>query len=180
MNKISLVFLLIFLMIQCTPPEMDPALQERNFYDITTFLNQEVDRLEGKDIRKTVSLNGKSETKSIAKPDYKKELSEFYSSNINKKALVDRYKVVESASSKTYKALDDDLEVRDMTIQYPKNWGEGDLTKIIIHKEKKNLLNEAQKVLYYSPKEGFAINSKRKAIGDVKADTLKIEVQFLD
>lgn len=174
LTPVLVLALLTLLFTQCQAPEVRSSAA-KTFYDLKGFMNQEKERLVKNKVsfEKKITLNGKSETKIITEPDFKVEFSEFYASDINRAAWLDKYEEQKDAAGIHYETKDDQLEVRSMDIEI-----ENGLTTIRIEKRNKNLLNDSQKVLHYQSNEGYRMNSIRKSLGE-SADTLEISVKFL-
>lgn len=173
MRTISFFLFVIFLFTQCEAPDIQQK-DARTFYNLKAFLDKEKVRLiEHKIVlEKQVVLNGKVEEQSISNPDYDVEFSEFYTSDINKVAWLDKYDEVKEGGTISYSSLDDKLEVKKMIV----SGSEGD--KIIkIRKSTENSLNYVDKELTYKASEGYSIKSVRKSIGS-SADTIEILVRF--
>lgn len=173
MRDVFLFFLMGTLCLGCGG--VDQVVESGSFFDLEEYMNQEKERLTKDKIKleKTIFLNGVKETKVIDKPDYDVEFSEFFSSDINRTAWLDKYDEVKGESEIHYTATDDKMEVRKMSIM-----GRNQKSNIFIDKKTENMLNNTQKELMYSL-DGYQIKSVRKSIGE-SADTLVIAVKFLD
>ena len=87
---------------------------EKPYYDVKGFFDGETKRLTegGMKIKKTVTVNGKSETKIIEKPNFEEEFKLFVASDINRPAWSDKYHVNEKPSGNHdfTREYDDDSE----------------------------------------------------------------------
>ncbi len=91
-----------------------------HYFDIAGYFKQEQWRLnrENPAILKTVSAEGKEQTKTIGNIQWKKELELFRESDINKPGWKDRYTIVEKDSTISYYANDDKLPTRRVVVSF--------------------------------------------------------------
>ena len=116
----------------------NPLFDLKNFFDneIKTHLK------DVKKVKKTVTVNGKSETKEVDIKDWHEELKPFFNSDINRPAWRDKYFVekqeVEPSTYKTeFKAKDKNLKTQFMSVfqkpsdfdLYVKNYEESSISK---------------------------------------------------
>lgn len=176
MKAFNYFFLLFFITIffyQCQAPEVQ-SLDQKTFFDLKAFLDIETERLKERKtaFSKTITLNGYTETKLIEKPDFEIEFSEFYNSDINRSAWLDKYEETKDEIGIHYQAKDEQLEVKEMHIS-----AKGQ--EISIVKKSQNMLNNAIKEMSYDSTRGYQIKSIRKSIGE-SADTLMIVVNYVN
>jgi len=157
------LFLFSILSFSCTRPEINESTLGSNFFSINSFLKTEIEGLEksGVQLRKTVTRNGKEETRVIQKPDYSIELSEFLNADISRPAWKDKYEKKEIENGFQYICTDDKLDIKEVNVQEI-----GEKTIIHIKKETENSLNQAEKNLQYETGKGFRIKNIRKSIGN--------------
>ncbi len=147
---------------------------EVTFFDMKAFFEKEANNFEYKSLKKTATLNGKVETKTISDFDIKEELSMFSKSNINRPAWKDKYKVTETPNKITYKAADEELNIKSVVVEKK----EGTVSKITIISSSENSLLETNRTMIYEPNKGFLIDkSQSVALGG--KDSMKIKVEFL-
>ena len=147
---------------------------DKPFFDITAFLEKEIDGNQLTEIEKTVRINGESETKVLKDFDLKKELSIFFDSDINKPSLFDKYNTFETDHSITYKTEEKELPVQRIKVFKAEN---GDIQKLLINLKADKQIYTSDKELTYEPKVGFSIRSTQKVpLSDEKA--YEIEVKF--
>ena len=149
------------------------------FFDVKGFFNSEIKRLtEGSlKIQKTVTVKGNTETKIIDKADFAQELALFVSSDINKPAWRDKYRVEKTAgrSLESFFATDDDLKTKRVDIyRFPPNG----VTQIQILNSDKSSITESQQNLQYDIGKGYSIETFQKFFGSDSSKT-RIDVVFV-
>jgi hypothetical protein len=129
-------------------PEVKQSNGSLKYFDLAGYFKTEAARLaRHKPILKTVSYNGKPETKSILIKNWMRELDLFSSSDINKAAWKDSYKVAKSNDSIVYTAIDTSLHTGKIVITLKATQVKG----IIINNFTKNMLYETSEKLMYYP-----------------------------
>ncbi len=174
MKKFVFLLFLVSGLGACQAPDLQPSQQEKGFFSLSDYLIKECERLEEKGGLKKVVLNGKTESKTLEQVNWKQELNDFFASDINKKAWWDKYERETTEQSEHYIALVPELEIRELVVNYSR----GNVSDILIKKEKKNILNHSEKELFYSPISGFRTQGFRYSIGDEKGDSLLIEISY--
>ena len=145
-----------------------------DFFDFKVFFEKEIKDFSFSKIKKTVSLNDEKETQELTEFDMEKELNLFIKANISRPSWKDKYQVTQSDNQTTYKAMDEDLTIREIILEK-----EGDeVTQITIHTLSDNTIFEAAKTMVYQPKKGFFIENKQDVMLAGK-NNIKIEVEFL-
>jgi hypothetical protein len=149
------------------------------FFDVKGFFNSEIKRLTEASIKieKTVTVKGHSETKIIDKADFAQELALFVSSDINKPAWRDKYRVEKTTgrSLESFFATDDDLKTKRVDIyRFPPNG----VAQIQILNSDKSSITESQQSLQYEIGKGYSIETFQKFFGSDSSKT-RIQVVFL-
>lgn len=151
------------------------------FFDLETYFNQEITRLEQQQIRlkKRISLGDKTEEKILTEYDLSDELTFFLDANINKTAWLDQYTVDSIFVQKTlsglrYLAKNEDLKIKKVTIDFENQT----VAQIEIIKRNPTIIADAEQQLKYQPKTGYSIEHLQE-IRLGKPQVLKIEVDFL-
>lgn len=147
---------------------------EKPFFDIKGFFEEEIAKSKLSKIKKTVRINGATETKILTDFDLNKELSMFLNSDINKPSLFDKYNVFETDYSLTYKTTDEALAVQRIKIIKDDN---GQTSKIIINRKADTQIYTSDKALTYEPNVGFSIKNAQKVMLSNEKD-YEIEVRF--
>jgi hypothetical protein len=200
MNKLYIIFsLLIF--SNCKEGVPQYLGNTTPLFDLKGFLDNEIAThlKDVKTVKKTVTVNGKTETKEVAIKDWKEELKPFFNSDINRPAWRDKYKVLNLNQdkdydtiffNKQYDALDKNLKTQRIEL------GFGVEYKVIVDKYMNRIdtiaqmqasqvsvfntgnsgINQSYQLLSYD-QNGYTIISKQKLIG-TNEDKIKIEVFF--
>ena len=154
---------------------------EKPYYDVKGFFDGETKRLTegGMKIKKTVTVNGKSETKIIEKPNFEEEFKMFVASDINRPAWSDKYHVNQKPSGnqdfiKEYWAKDKNLKTQSLKIMQ-----ENDATsfKMEIHNRDKSVVTKSDSYLFYDRNNGFSITNSQQLVGST--DSVRIDVVFV-
>jgi hypothetical protein len=180
MKKIGFSLLVLLVFAGCGgKTDTTKAVDETPFFDVKGFFNGEIKRYtEGSQkIQKTVTVKGNAETKILDKADFAQELALFVSSDINKPAWRDKYRIEKTAgrSLESFVATDDDLKTRRVDIyRFPPNG----VTEIQIINGDKSAITESQQSLKYEIGKGYSIETFQKFIGSDSSKT-RIEVVFL-
>lgn len=150
------------------------------FFDMQTYFKEEINRLNELQppVKKTVAINQATETNEISTIDYEKELKVFSSSDINKMAWFDKYKIdslFENSQLKgvIYKSLDENLKTKKVSISFQ----DDEVSQIEIENKTKSFIAASDQKLIYAPSSGYSIlTSQEMSIG--KDKEIKIEVNF--
>ena len=153
---------------------------EKPYYDVTGFFGGEIKRLTegGMKIKKTVTVNGQSETKVIEKPNFEEEFKMFVASDINRPAWSDKYHIKRTDQSNhdyttEYWAKDKNLKTQSMKIVQQN--GSTSFT-MDIHNRDKSVVTESDSYLFYDKNNGFSITNSQQLVGST--DSVKIDVVF--
>lgn len=92
MNKLYIIFLLL-IFSNCKNEAPQYSKNTTPLFDLKGFLDNEIAThlKDVKKVRKTVTVNGKTETKEVEIKDWKEELKPFFNSDINRPAWRDKY-----------------------------------------------------------------------------------------
>ena len=153
---------------------------EKPYYDVKGFFEGETKRLTegGIKIKKTVTVNGHSETKMIDKPNFEEEFKMFVASDINRPAWSDKYHINNKTSGnhdyiREYWAKDKNLKTQSLKIMQE---NEATSFKMEIHNRDKSVVTESDSYLFYDKNNGFSITNSQQLVGSI--DSVKIEVVF--
>jgi hypothetical protein len=187
MNKyLTLLFSLSFLLSNCqSKKEADDSHKASSstspFFNLKGFLDTEINTnlKNQKMVKKTVTINGKAETKDIEIKDWKEELKPFFNADINKPAWYDKYQLSEKAVGehgrvKTYRTSEKLLKTKQLSII------ENDSTKertVNIVTSDKTAVTQSDTQLVYESNSGYTISTQQKLLG--ANDTVVIQVVFL-
>ena len=153
---------------------------EKPYFDVKGFFESEMKRLTegGMKIKKTVTVNGQTETKIIEKPNFEEEFKMFVASDINRPAWSDKYHINEKASgnhdfTREYWAKDENLKTQSLKIIQEN--GATSFT-MEIHNRDESVVTESDSHLFYDKNNGFSITNSQQLVGYM--DSVKIDVVF--
>jgi hypothetical protein len=178
MNKLYIIFLLL-VFSNCKNETPQYSKNTTPLFDLKGFLDNEIAThlKDIKKVKKTVTVNGKTETKEVEIKDWKEELKPFFNSDINRPAWQDKYSIekkeIDHYVYKTdYSANDKNLKTRFLSVlQNLSNF------ELKIYNDEKSIITNAESELIYSRKGGYQIITKQQLLGGM--DSIKIEVMFM-
>jgi len=170
--------LLVFLLIapSCNPTSNQVPTATDKFFDVSGFFQAEVERLNQlqPSAEKSFVVNQLKEITEPISLNYQLELSPFIDSDINKKAWEDKYSIESSSETLSYKAIDEQLEIKEITIQLdPTNHP----THIQIIKISESPLSYNKTILIYHLDREIEIISTQKNILS-KEKEIRTKVSF--
>ncbi len=175
MSKNILVLSFLIILSACqSEPKVEIDNSAITFFDLEAFFEKEIKDFPYQKIKKTVTLNGKAQTKELTDFDMKKELAIFINSNINKSSWKDKYKVVETANQITYEATVEKLKIRKIIIDKDR----GEVIKIRISTNASQRIFTAEKELIYEPSKGYSIKNHQDVVASGETN-MEIVVKFL-
>ena len=130
--------------------------QSKNYFDLKSFIAEQVEKLEkiNPSVEKSTTHNSEIENKTTNEIDWQKELQLFVDSDINKAILKDAYKITENAQTIDYQALILDLKVQNIHIEKEN----GVVKKLnIVYKDSNNLF-EIEKKLQLELSKNYITN----------------------
>jgi hypothetical protein len=209
MNKLYIIFLLlIFSNCKNETPSREDGMQAQNsknttpLFDLKGFLDNEIAThlKDIKKVKKTVTVNGKTETKEVEIKDWKEELKPFFDSDINRPAWMDKYNTLNLDKFENYdtvffkrqfNAIDKNLKTQRIEIAFEvalkirvdKSTNKIDTfaqmgypSQVSVFNIGNSAINKSNQLLSYDG-NGYTIISKQKLIG-TNEDKVKIEVFF--
>jgi hypothetical protein len=150
------------------------------FFDLKSFIQQEIEHLKKmKMVEKTVTVNGKSETKKVAIANWEEELTPFINSDINRPAWKDKYRlneglIAQEGKYKRYEATDENLKTQVLGIKFS---DDDKILTVYIENKEDSAVSAAQQKLTYNVGKGYKIESLQKTLTS-KEDNVIIEVKF--
>lgn len=174
---LTLIALPIFL-LACAPEKVDGTVDAIPFFDLRGFISAETDRLSAAKtkVEKTISLNGKTETKQIEDINFVNDLRLFREADINKPAWFDKYETEEQTLSAghtltSYIATDSSLIVRRLTVEQD----QGATTKVEIERHTGTVLSDGRHLLTYEPARGYdVITTQENKFGENVAAEISV------
>lgn len=153
-----------------------------HFFDLKAYFQQEIARLK-KDVRqvqKTVTTNGQSETQMLTNIDFEKELALFIASDINRPAWTDKY----TAQKLTFDTIGyaqvyslKKGEILKTKQVYLHLLDEKHPLSIRIENVENSLVTAYNQVLSYEAQKGYRIESRQKTAFN-NEDLVVIEIIF--
>lgn len=154
-----------------------------HYFDLAEYAEEEVARLneEAYQFRKTISINGETETVELETLDLITELNFLSKNNINRPALTDRYQVDSIMNTKgdlqriVHEATDEDLALQYLAIDFDEAQ---EVSQIEMRTGSNSRLLTAVSEAIYKPNEGYRLTNKQKILMFGKQDMV-IEVTYL-
>ena len=180
LNSLTIICLFFFLnACQNTTPQYKNG--KTAFFDLKGYFKSEIERLKHdvKQVKKTVTVNGKSEEKVLDSLNFEEELAPFAASDINRPAWSDYYltKITPLGNHgeiSEYYALKDHLKTRSIVVKNP-------MSNVAINIEIVNadetIATKTQTRLSYDNQVGYTISTIQKLMGS--EDTVNVDVRFL-
>lgn len=183
MNRLFPIAFFIFL-CSC---EKDPAEvyyeNQRNYYDLPSFIQKQVDNLRSKGqwVRKHVTKDGHSHIIEIGDIDWNEELDAFMESDINRPAWRGEFKVdtiaLERAYVITYKTENNQIPVKNVVVTLDKETEQ--CLQITVDRRTKNFLYSSDQSLYYTTGEGYMMKGKL-SVNYLFDSEYSIESEFIE
>ncbi|SEQ72174.1 hypothetical protein [Neolewinella agarilytica] len=165
MRKCWILLFLLPLFFACTPDSAEVSSDKAAFFDLRSYVNEEVDRLTSRKtkVTKTITLNGKTETKELDDLNFANDLRVFREADINKPAWLEKYETKRKALSgshqiTTYEALDSNLVTRQLLVEEDL----GEVTRITIQRKTGTVLSNGNHWLEYVPATGYSMTTRQK------------------
>jgi hypothetical protein len=164
-------------------PQTPAAYSEQTkpvFFDLKSFIKQEIERLKNiKTVEKTVTVNGKSETKKVSISNWEDELAPFTNSDINRPAWKDKYRlkeglIAQEGKFKRYEATDENLKTRVLGVKLT---DDDKILTVFIENNEESAVSSASQKLTYNVGKSYKIESKQKTLTS-KEDNVVIEVKL--
>jgi hypothetical protein len=156
----------------------EKASENSHFFNIVHFFDLEISTTLKKvvSVQKTVTVNGKVESKNVVVKDWKEELSPFINADINRPAWRDKYlkkgiTLPDGSIQKEYYALMDILKTRNIIVRQS-----SEATHLSILNQEKTLSTDNITQLIYQSGKGYSIKTTQSLLNSV--DTIIIDVKF--
>jgi hypothetical protein len=176
--RLWLTILFIFCVFSCVS---DSKNFEKKYFDLNGYIQKQVLALKIVRVRKTWAIDNSKETKILDKLNWEKEFSLFRQADLNKKAFLNSYEIIDKASIMTYQLKDgEDLPVKRLTVHYN---DKKELIRIEVTQNTKNYLYEARTKLNIHAKSGIIDKYEVKKVQKVifgKTKITQIESEILN
>jgi hypothetical protein len=125
--KIKLYFgvLLLGTILSCAPTKEEPALEKLPYFDLKSFINLELSKIEGDSVLKTSEINGEEQLVDLQydSAQWKEEFAAFYEADINVPSLASSYSTRTTPDQLIHELLPEAKgKVKDLTIRYVQNY----------------------------------------------------------
>lgn len=130
------------------------------YFSLENYFNGEIHRLTSLDnpVKKTVSINGETESQTLRISNWRHELAPFLEADINKAAWKTSYSIDSIENVLVYRALEPDLKTRKITIE--KDSG-GQVRRIEMENELVNWIYQSKERLKYVPDSLYEIKKQQ-------------------
>lgn len=130
------------------------------YFSLESYFSGEIDRLTSLDnpVKKTVSINGETESQTLRISNWRHELDPFLGADINKAAWKTSYSIDSIENVLVYRALEPDLKTRKITIE--KDSG-GQVRRIEMENELVNWIYQSKEQLKYVPDSLYEIKKQQ-------------------
>ncbi len=166
-NNLLKIFILYIIIITGCAPSPEAVQPAFSFFSLQDYFQNEITSLEEKQpqVSKEVILNQEVEKLQVSDLNWEQELSFFLESDINKRALMESYKVDTIRHDKSlevhYKATEDKLAVQTIDLSFPPNSNAP--SSIKIHRRSNNMFYESDMKLSYQ-QGSYSIDSYNKTL----------------
>jgi hypothetical protein len=125
--KIKLFFSVFLLgaVLSCSPTKEEPALEKLPYFDLKSFINLELSKIEGDSVLKTSEINGEEQLVDLQydSAQWKEEFAAFYEADINVPSLASSYSTRTTPDQLIHELLPEAKgKVKDLTIRYVQNY----------------------------------------------------------
>ncbi|MGB3801098.1 MAG: hypothetical protein WA952_14875 [Lewinella sp.] len=160
---------LVLLLSSCFADELEEDMNRDPFFDLATYIDQQVDSLQrvGTTVTKTITLNGSTESKELSDLAFGSDLRVFRESDINKPAWLDKYDTQQNETdgllTRTYSAMDSSMQTRQLTVISR----DGEPVSIEIIRKTGTVLSDGWHRLVYDPSSGYQLRTlQHNTFGD--------------
>jgi hypothetical protein len=123
--KLYFSFLLLGAVLSCAPTKEEPALEKLPYFDLKSFINLELSKIEGDSVLKTSEINGEEQVVDLkyTSKEWKEEFAAFYEADINVPSLATAYDTRTTPDQLIHELLPEAKgKVKDLTIRYVQNY----------------------------------------------------------
>jgi hypothetical protein len=123
--KLYFNFLLLVAVLSCAPTKEEPELEKLPYFDLKSFINLELSKIEGDSVLKTSEINGEAQVVDLkyTSKEWKEEFAAFYEADINVPSLLSSYSTRTTPDQLIHELLPEAKgKVKDLTIRYVQNY----------------------------------------------------------
>jgi hypothetical protein len=123
--KLYFNFLLLAAVLSCAPTKEEPELEKLPYFDLKSFINLELSKIEGDSVLKTSEINGEEQLVDLQydSAQWKEEFAAFYEADINVPSLASSYSTRTTPDQLIHELLPEAKgKVKDLTIRYVQNY----------------------------------------------------------
>ncbi|MEM6771651.1 MAG: hypothetical protein AAF597_13790 [Bacteroidota bacterium] len=164
MQRFLPLLTLLLISVACTRGPAPEKTETATFFDLSGYMDGEIERLTTAKIRanKSITLNGATEEQEGVAINYANDLRLFRDADINRPAWIEKYQTeVEKLSGNhqitTYTTLDSALVVHRLLVEED----QGVPVKIEIDRKTGTVLSDGFHRLRYAAGEGYSVNTKQ-------------------
>jgi hypothetical protein len=117
--------LLFGMAIACSPNTEGPALEKLPYFDLKSFINLELSKIEADSVLKTSVINGEEQVVDLlyTSEDWKEEFAAFYEADINVPSLATAYSTRTTPDQLIHELLPEAKgKVKEITVRYVQNY----------------------------------------------------------
>jgi hypothetical protein len=123
--KLYFSFILLGAVLSCSPTKEEPALEKLPYFDLKSFINLELSKIEGDSVLKTSEINGEEQLVDLQydSAQWKEEFAAFYEADINVPSLASSYSTRTTPDQLIHELLPEAKgKVKELTIRYVQNY----------------------------------------------------------
>jgi hypothetical protein len=180
MNKLYIIFsLLIF--SNCKEGAPQYLGNTTPLFDLKGFLDNEIAThlKDVKTVKKTVTVNGKTEIKEVEIKDWKEELKPFFNSDINRPAWRDKYTFEKKMGDTvgyfhSFQRLADNLKTKNLSVHF--NDAQQTIS-VALENDESSVIGSSKQALKFTSQKQYSIESTQTSFLGNK-DTITISVEY--
>ncbi len=178
--KYLLIITLFFVACKKEQKNEDSTSLEKKYFDLVKIVKTDIDNNSTKKCgeEKTVSINGKPESKKIDTVDWKKEMQLLLDCDINKPSWKGKYNVqiLNDSLKYLYIAVSTKIPVRQLAVNYEQK--NGRIISIEIKKKTGTALFSNEQQIIYFPEKSFKVNGSQQALF-MQDFNSEVEIKYL-
>jgi hypothetical protein len=180
MKRLHIIFL-ILMFSNCKNEAPQYSKNTTPLFDLKGFLDNEIAThlKDVKKVKKTVTVNGKTETKEVVIKDWKEELKPFFNSDINRPAWRDKYMVEKKMGDtigyfQSYQRIIDNLKTKNLAVHF--NDAQQPLS-VSLENDESSAIGTSKQAMKFIANKQYSIESIQTSfLGN--NDTITISVEY--